>query len=83
MQVSIDGDTAEARTLWSQILNTDPFGPPTLLEHGREYDQLVRQEDGSWLISHRVIIADSAMPDFFRATYEPRLDFSFDKEDGE
>ena len=83
MQIDIDGDTAEATTLWTQVLNTDPYGPPTLLENGREYDQLVRQEDGSWLIKHRVVIADSAMPDFFRATYKPRLDFSFDKEEGE
>jgi uncharacterized protein (TIGR02246 family) len=74
VQVDVEGDTATVKLYWTGILNTDPFGPPTLQEHGREYDLLVKQ-DGKWLIKHRVVIADSAMPESFRETYQPRLDF--------
>jgi hypothetical protein len=59
---------------WTGILNTDPFGPPHLQEHGREQDLLVKQ-DGKWLIKHRVVTADSAMPESFRATYDSRRDY--------
>ncbi len=78
IEVQVEGDVARARLYWTGVLNTDPFGPPHLQEHGREYDLFERQEDGSWLIAHRVVIADSAMPEMFRASYEPRLDFSWD-----
>lgn len=74
IQVDVDGDTATAKLFWTGILNTDPFGPPHLQEHGREYDKFVKV-DGKWLIQHRVVIADSAMPEMFRATYQPRLDY--------
>lgn len=74
VQVDVDGDTATAKMYWTGILNTDPFGPPTLQEHGREQDLLVKQ-DGKWLIKHRVVTADSAMPESFRETYQPRPDY--------
>ncbi len=74
VQVDVDGDTATAKLYWTGILNTDPFGPPTLQEHGREQDLLVKQ-DGKWLIKHRVVTADSAMPESFRETYDARPDY--------
>ena len=74
IQVHVDGDTATSTNFWTGILNTDPFGPPHLQEHGREYDKYVKQ-DGKWLITHRVVVADSAMPESFRETYQPRLDY--------
>lgn len=74
VEVDVDGDTATAKMYWTGILNTDPFGPPTLQEHGREQDLLVKQ-DGKWLIKHRVVTADSAMPESFRETYDPRRDY--------
>jgi uncharacterized protein (TIGR02246 family) len=72
--IDIDGDTATASFLWTGILNPDVSAPPQVAEHGREYDLLVKQ-DGKWLISKRVVIADSALPERFAATYEPRLDY--------
>ena len=32
------------------------------------------------LITHRVVIADSGIPEMYRETYVPRPDFSFDAE---
>ncbi len=79
IEIDIDGDTATARLLWTGVMNSDPFAPPTVVEQGREYDKFVRAEDGSWLISHRVVVADSGIPEFYAANYEPRPDFSFDE----
>lgn len=74
VQVDVEGDTATATMFWTGVMNEDPFGPPRIVEQGREYDLFVRQ-DGKWLIKHRVVIADSGMPESFRETWQPRLDF--------
>jgi len=72
--IDVDGDRATATFLWTGILNPDPKAPPQVAEHGREYDRLVKQ-GGQWLIEKRVVIADSALPERFAATYQPRLDY--------
>lgn len=72
--VDVQGDTATAKFIWTQISNPDPKGPPVFVEQGREYDLLVKR-DGRWLIQKRTVIADSGMPDMFDATYQPRLDY--------
>jgi len=72
--IEVQGDTATASFLWTQIGNPDIKGPPVLIEQGREYDLLVKR-DGKWLIQKRAVIADSGMPDMFDATYQPRLDY--------
>ena len=72
--IDVDGDTATARFMWTGVLNTGIQEPPQLLEQGREYDLLVKQ-DGEWRIRKRVVIADSGLPERYMATYEPRLDY--------
>jgi hypothetical protein len=72
--IAVDGDTATAQMLWTQTLNDTLKGPPRLIEQGREFDWLVKQ-DGRWRISRRVVIADSGLPDIFDDTYSPRADF--------
>lgn len=73
--IDVDGDTASASFIWTGVLNTDIKAPPQFAEQGREYDLLVKQEDGSWLIKKRTVIADSGMPDQFDKTYQPRMDY--------
>jgi ketosteroid isomerase-like protein len=77
--IDVKGDTATASFLWTGILNPDPKDPPRITEHGREYDKLVKR-DGKWLIEHRVVIADSALPARYGPTYQPRLDYDITKE---
>lgn len=77
--IEVNGDRATARFLWTGILNPDPKAPPQLAEHGREYDRLVKRE-GQWLIEKRVVIADSALPERFAATYQPRLDYDIGRD---
>ena len=72
--IDVDGDTATASFFWTGVLNTAIQEPPKLLEQGREYDLLVRQ-DGEWRIKKRVVIADSGLPERYMATYQPRLDY--------
>lgn len=69
--VDIEGDTATASMLWTGIQNGDLRGPPSLVEQGREYDLLVKQ-DGRWLIQKRVVVADSGLPENMVETYDKR-----------
>lgn len=68
------GRTATATMLWTGVTNSAIGDPPRLAEQGREYDYLVKQ-DGEWLIRKRVVIADSGLPEMFRETYDPRMDY--------
>lgn len=77
--VDVNGDTATARLLWTGILNTKVDAPPQFVEQGREYDRLVKK-NGKWLISKRVVIADSGLPDSFKDTYTPRKDYDITKD---
>ena len=68
-QIEVNGNTATARFLWTQLLNDSLKGPPQLIEQGREFDTLIKRDDGQWRITRRVVIADSGLPDMFDATY--------------
>ncbi len=78
--IDVDGDTATAQFYWTGVINSGIQQPPQLLEQGREYDLLVRQ-DGQWRIKKRVVIADSGLPDRYMATYQPRLDYRIETGD--
>ena len=75
--IDVNGDTATAEFMWTGVINTGIQEPPQLLEQGREYDLLVRQ-DGQWRIKKRVVIADSGLPERYMATYQPRTDYRID-----
>ena len=72
--IDVDGDTATAEFMWTGVINSGIQDPPRLLEQGREYDLLVRQ-DGQWRIQKRTVIADSGLPERYMATYQPRMDY--------
>ncbi len=72
--IDVTGDTATAQFLWTQTLNDTIKGPPRLIEQGREFDLLVKQ-NGAWKIKKRVVIADSGLPDMMDETYLPREDY--------
>jgi len=73
-EITVNGDNATASFIWTGIGNPDIAGPPVFVEQGREYDRLVR-EDGVWKFAHRVIIADSGLPDSMKDKWERRADF--------
>ncbi|MEL1251420.1 nuclear transport factor 2 family protein [Aurantiacibacter gilvus] len=75
--IQVDGDSATASFIWTGVGNPSIDAPPVLLEQGREFDRLVKV-DGEWKFSHRVVIADSALPAEQYPDYEPRRDFGVD-----
>jgi ketosteroid isomerase-like protein len=77
--IDVNGDTATAKFTWTGFINREIGAPPELLEQGREYDRLVKH-DGKWLIAKRVVIADSGLPDRYKATYTPRRDYDISKD---
>lgn len=72
--IDVNGDTATAQFMWTGVMNETIEGRPQLFEQGREYDLLVKQ-DGEWRIKKRVVIADSGLPERYKATYTPRTDY--------
>ncbi len=78
--VKVDGDTATVKLFWTGVINETIDAPPRLVEQGREYDLLVKQ-DGKWLIKKRVVVADSGLPEMFKATYTPRMDYDVTAQD--
>jgi ketosteroid isomerase-like protein len=75
--IDVDGDKATAQFFWTGVMNGTVEGRPELWEQGREYDLLVRQ-DGEWRVKKRVVIADSGLPERYKATYQPRADYRID-----
>jgi uncharacterized protein (TIGR02246 family) len=72
--IDVNGDTATAEFMWTGVMNSTIEGRPSLWEQGREYDLLVKQ-DGQWRIKKRTVIADSGLPERYKATYQPRMDY--------
>jgi ketosteroid isomerase-like protein len=78
-EITVTGDTATAKFIWTGIINEQVKAPPRFVEQGREYDRLVKR-NGQWRITKRVIIADSGLPDFCDATHTPRKDYDLSKD---
>lgn len=78
--IDVTGDTATAQFMWTGVMNETIEGRPQLFEQGREYDQLVKL-DGEWRIKKRVVIADSGLPERYKATYTPRMDYDITTEE--
>lgn len=75
--IEVDGDSATASFIWTGIRNASIGEPPVLVEQGREFDRLAKV-DGEWKFAHRVVIADSGLPEGQYEDYTPRLDFGLD-----
>jgi ketosteroid isomerase-like protein len=72
--ITITGDTATARFIWTGVITDNVKAPPRLQEQGREYDLLVKR-GGQWMIKRRTIISDAALSDEFDPIYQPRMDY--------
>lgn len=72
--IDVDGDTATASFIWTQVRNPTIDGEPEFVEQGREYDYYVR-ENGDWRIAKRAVIADSPVPAGMQETWTRSLDY--------
>lgn len=75
--ITVEGDRATASFIWTGMRNPSTGAPPVIDEQGREFDRLVKV-DGRWKFAHRVVIADSGLPEGQYPNYTPRLDFGVD-----
>lgn len=71
LRVKVSGDTATAKLLFTGILAPSLTDDPQLLKHGREYDLLARQQDGSWKLAKRVIVSDASAESDFAGVKRP------------
>lgn len=75
LRVKVDGDTATAKLLFTGVLAPTITGEPVLSKHGREYDLLKRQADGSWKFAKRVIVSDASAVSDFAGVKRPGEDY--------
>lgn len=64
MLVTVNGDTATARLVFTETIIDKEGDAPRILIQGREFDQLVKR-DGRWLISRRQIMGARGVPDWW------------------
>jgi uncharacterized protein (TIGR02246 family) len=62
MLVSVHGDSATARLVFTETLTEKQGETPKILTQGREFDHLVKR-DGKWLIEKRQIMGANGMPE--------------------
>jgi uncharacterized protein (TIGR02246 family) len=61
MLVTVHGDTATARLVFTETITEKQGDAPKILTQGHEFDHLVKR-DGKWLISKRQIMGANGVP---------------------
>ena len=62
MLVTMHGQTATARLVFTETITQKEGDKPAILTQGREFDHLVKQ-GGRWLISKRIVMGAKGIPD--------------------
>ncbi|MGZ3173303.1 MAG: nuclear transport factor 2 family protein [Croceibacterium sp.] len=62
MLVTMHGNTATARLVFTETITKKQGDAPAILTQGREFDQLVKLK-GRWLISKRQVMGANGIPD--------------------
>lgn len=62
MLVTVHGNTATARLVFTETVTDKQGAAPRILTQGREFDHLVKR-DGRWLIASRQIMGAKGVPD--------------------
>lgn len=60
--IVVNGDTATAKLVFTEIIIDEQGDAPRILAQGREYDTLVKR-DGQWLIKSRQIVSGRGDPE--------------------
>ena len=70
-RIIVNGDTATAHMIYTEVMNDSVYLAPRLIEQGRE-DTTFRKIDGRWYITERLITQDGGLPPAYFDTYKPR-----------
>jgi hypothetical protein len=65
MLVTVHGDAATARLVFTETITDKQGQPPRILTQGREFDHLVKR-NGRWLIASRQIMGANGIPEGWR-----------------
>lgn len=70
-KIDVDGNSATADVIWTEIYSETHGAPPRILEQGREHDELVEQ-GGRWYLRKRVVTNDGGLPATLEKYYKVR-----------
>ena len=70
-KIVVDGNSATADVIWTEIYSETHSATPQILEQGREHDELVKQ-GGRWYLKKRVVTNDGGLPASLEKYYKAR-----------
>jgi SnoaL-like domain len=70
-KILIDGDSATADVIWTEVYSETHGALPQIVEQGREHDELVKRA-GRWYLKKRVVTNDGGLPAALEKYYKAR-----------
>jgi SnoaL-like protein len=70
-KIVVDGNSATADVIWTEVYSETHRALPQILEQGREHDELVKR-GGRWYIKKRVVTNDGGLPASLEKYYKSR-----------
>lgn len=70
-RIIVNGSTATAHMIYTEIMNDSVYLAPRLIEQGREDTKFIKI-DGRWFITERLITQDGGLPPAYFDTYKAR-----------
>lgn len=70
-KIVIDGDSATADVIWTEVYSETHGALPQIVEQGREHDELVKRA-GRWYLKKRVVTNDGGLPAVLEKYYKAR-----------
>jgi SnoaL-like domain len=69
--IVVDGNSATADVIWTEVYSETHSAVPQILEQGREHDELVKRS-GRWYLKKRVVTNDGGLPAALEKDYKAR-----------
>jgi len=70
-KIVVDGNSATADVIWTEVYSETHGAVPQILEQGREHDELVKRS-GRWYLKKRVVTNDGGLPASLEKYYKAR-----------
>ncbi len=70
-KIVVDGYSATADVIWTEVYSENHGAAPQIVEQGREHDELVKR-GGRWYLNKRVVTNDGGLPASLEKYYKAR-----------
>ena len=70
-KIVVDGNSATADVIWTEVYSETHLALPQIVEQGREHDELVKR-GGRWYLKKRVVTNDGGLPATLEKYYKAR-----------